>query len=91
MKHIPMRSCIVCRESKDKSELLRVVRRPDGTVVIDRTGREPGRGAYVCRHGDCMDTAVKKRAFNRAFKEQLPQSVYDSLTAATSDLESDGK
>ena len=91
MKHIPMRSCIVCRESKDKSELLRVVRRPDGSVVIDQTGREPGRGAYVCRHGDCMATAVKKCAFNRAFKEQLPQSVYDSLTEAMSNLESDGK
>lgn len=91
MKHIPMRSCIVCKESKDRSELLRVVRRPDGTVAIDRTGREPGRGAYVCRNGDCMAVAVKKRAFNRAFKEPLPQSVYDSLTGVISDLENDGK
>ena len=81
MKHIPQRSCIVCRESKDKSELLRVVRRPDGSVVLDDTGREPGRGAYVCKHGDCMATAVKKRLFNRAFSEQLTQSVYDGLSA----------
>lgn len=79
MKHIPQRSCIVCRESKDKSELLRVVRRVDGSVVIDRTGREAGRGAYICRSGDCMQTAIKKRALNRAFKQQLDQSVYDSL------------
>lgn len=88
MKHIPMRSCIVCRECKDKSELLRVVRRPDGTVVIDRTGKEPGRGAYVCANGGCMATAVKKRMFNRAFKQQLNNAVYDSLTAA---MEDDGK
>ena len=81
MKHIPQRSCIVCRESKDKSELTRVVRRPDGAVVIDGTGREAGRGAYVCKHGDCMATAVKKHLFNRAFSQQLPQSVYDDLSA----------
>lgn len=91
MKHIPMRSCIVCRESKDKSELLRVVKRPDGSVVIDRSGKEPGRGAYVCRNGDCMATAIKKRVFNRAFSRQLDQSVYDSLAAAMTDLDKDGK
>ncbi|MCH5155964.1 MAG: YlxR family protein [Clostridiales bacterium] len=88
MKHVPMRSCIVCRQSKDKSELLRVVKRPDGSVVIDHTGKEAGRGAYVCKNGDCMSVAVKKRVFNRAFKQQLPQSVYDSLSAS---MEDDGK
>ena len=84
MKHIPQRSCIVCRESKDKSELLRIVRRPDGSVVIDQTGHEAGRGAYVCRSGDCMQAAIKKRALNRAFKQQLDQSVYDGLAEAIS-------
>ena len=88
MKHIPQRSCIVCRECKDKSELLRVVKRPDGTVVIDSNGKEAGRGAYVCKHGDCMTTAVKRRLFNRAFKQQLDNSVYEALAAA---MENDGK
>lgn len=87
MKHIPMRSCIVCRESKDKSELLRVVRRPDGSIVIDQTGQS-GRGAYVCKHGDCMATAVKKHLFNRAFAQNIPQSVYDGLSA---EIGQDGK
>lgn len=94
MKHIPQRSCIVCRESKDKSELLRVVRRPDGSVVIDQTGREAGRGAYVCRSGECMQTAIKKRALNRAFKQQLDQSVYDRLEGELNGvckIDSDGK
>lgn len=88
MKHVPQRSCIVCRECKDKSELLRVVKRPDGTVVIDGTGKQSGRGAYVCKVGDCMATAVKKRVFNRAFKQQLDNSVYEALAAA---MEDDGK
>ena len=88
MKHIPLRSCIVCRSSKDKSELIRVVRRPDGEVVIDKTGKEAGRGAYVCDSGDCFATAIKKRALDRAFKQKLPQGIYDGLAAA---IEDDGK
>ena len=88
MKHIPLRSCIVCRESKDKSELFRVVRRPDGEVVVDPTGKEAGRGAYVCKAGDCFRSAIKKRALDRAFKQKLPQSVYDALALMTED---DGK
>lgn len=88
MKHIPQRSCIVCRESKDKSELLRVVKCPDGSIAIDATGKQAGRGAYVCKSGDCMQVAIKKRAFNRAFKQQIEQAVYDNLSAA---IEGDGK
>lgn len=81
MKHIPQRSCIVCRAQKDKSELVRVVRRPDGTVVTDKLGKESGRGAYVCASGDCMAQAIKKHAFDRAFKTKLAQSEYDRLEA----------
>ena len=88
MKHIPLRSCIVCGQSKDKSELLRVVKRPDGNVVIDKTGKEAGRGAYVCKNGDCFVSAIKKRALDRAFKQKLPKDVYDALAAA---IEDDGK
>lgn len=82
MKHIPMRSCIVCRRQKDKSELLRVVRKSDGSVEIDPTGKAAGRGAYVCKSGDCMHTAVQKRALDRAYKQQLSGEVYEELERA---------
>ena len=79
MKHVPVRSCIVCRRQRDKAELLRIVRKPDGEIVFDVMGREPGRGAYICADGDCMATALKKRALNRAYKTQIDVSVYDKL------------
>ena len=82
MKHVPLRTCIVCRKARDKSELVRVVRTPSGEVVLDETGKAAGRGAYVCKDGECMQTALKKRTFNRAFKTQLDKSVYDGLEAA---------
>ena len=46
MKHTPLRSCIVCREQKAKSELVRIVRKPDGEIVIDETGKLDGRGGF---------------------------------------------
>lgn len=87
MKHIPQRTCIVCREQRDKAELLRVVRRPDGSYAVDRVGREAGRGAYVCDNGKCLADAVKKRALNRAFKTQIPDEVYSELLKAEQKLD----
>ena len=86
MKHIPVRSCVVCRQQKEKSELLRVVKTPSGEIVLDETGRESGRGAYVCKSGECMTTAIKKRAFNRVYKQQLPDAVYEELERAYTDI-----
>ena len=74
-----MRSCIVCRQVKDKSDLLRIVRKPDGEIALDVTGREAGRGAYVCKDGECMGAMAKKRALARAFKQEIPQDAYDKL------------
>ena len=82
MKQGPMRSCIVCKETKDKSELLRIVRRSDGEIVLDVTGREPGRGAYVCDNPDCVYGMKKRRALSRAFKQNYPQEVYERIEAA---------
>ncbi|MBR2560087.1 MAG: YlxR family protein [Clostridia bacterium] len=65
-KNIPMRRCVGCRESKPQSELIRIAFR-DGTIKADLTGREPGRGAYVCGR-ECFEEAVKKKGFARAFR-----------------------
>ena len=78
-KKIPMRQCLGCREMKPKRELIRVVKSPEGEIVLDTKGKAPGRGAYICPDADCMKKAVKGRAFERAFSSQIPQAVYDEL------------
>lgn len=74
-----LRMCVVCRQMKDKSQLLRVNKTKDGRVCIDLSGKQDGRGAYICKNGDCLDKLDKNKAFNRAYKSQVDNDIYESL------------
>jgi predicted RNA-binding protein YlxR (DUF448 family) len=89
-KKVPMRKCIGCGEMKPKRELVRVVKAPDtknengeiterGELSLDLIGKKPGRGAYVCKNSECFEKAVKAKRFERAFKGQIPQSIFDGI------------
>ena len=75
----PQRQCIGCRESKDKNELVRVVKTPEGEIRLDRTGRKNGRGAYLCDSEECLQKARKSNALSRSFKINVPQETYEAL------------
>lgn len=75
----PSRQCIGCRESKEKKELIRVVKTPEGEFCIDRTGRMNGRGAYLCDSGECFAKARGNNALNRSFRMDVPDEIYDEL------------
>ncbi len=72
-KHVPLRTCISCRETKSKRELLRVVRTPDGHVLIDATGKKSGRGAYLCARRSCWENAIKKHRLEQEFEVALSE------------------
>ena len=78
-RKIPLRKCSGCGEMKQKNELVRVVRSPEGELSIDLTGRKSGRGAYVCRNVDCLRTARKRKALERSFACAIPSEIYDRL------------
>ena len=84
-KKIPQRQCMGCRERKEKRELIRVVRSPEGTVSLDFGGRKPGRGAYVCHDVACLQRARKSRALERAFETAIPAEVQADGTIGTTD------
>jgi predicted RNA-binding protein YlxR (DUF448 family) len=70
-KHIPMRTCVQCREVRPKRELVRIVRTPQGTVEIDARGKAAGSGAYLCRNRACWEKAIPKKQLDHALKTQL--------------------
>ncbi len=78
-KKNPMRQCLGCREMKEKRELIRVVRSPEGAIGLDFKGKAPGRGAYLCRSAECLKKAIRSKALERAFSVPIPPEVYESL------------
>ena len=78
-KHIPLRTCVACRETKPKRELLRVVRTPDGHVLIDATGKKSGRGAYLCARLSCWESALKKQRLEQELEVAIPEEDRSGL------------
>ena len=85
-KKVPMRMCVGCREKKEKRELIRVVRSPEGEVSLDPGGKKPGRGAYVCRSEACLKRAIRQRQLERQLQTPLTQEVGDGLARALQEL-----
>ena len=79
MKTLPQRKCIGCKSSFDKKDLIRIVKSPEGTISLDKTGKKNGRGAYICKNDKCLETAFKKKQLDYAFKEKVEASVYETL------------
>ena len=75
----PVRTCVACRQEAGKAELIRFVRRPDGAVVVDASGRQPGRGAYIHAAPECLELARKRRALDRALGAPLPPEVWSQI------------
>ena len=72
---VPTRTCVACRASNAKRELVRIVRTPDGKVLSDPSGRLAGRGAYLCADGSCWGTALEKGSLARALGVPLPEAL----------------
>lgn len=75
----PQRSCLGCREIRDRDLLLRFVLSPDGEVVPDIEAKLPGRGAYSCMNQACLRAAIKQRQFSRAFKREVSSPLADEM------------
>lgn len=80
-KKIPQRLCVGCQEMKNKKELTRIVRSPEGEVTIDLSGKKSGRGAYVCKSKSCLEQAVKAKRLERSLKQSIDPAVYQTLLA----------
>jgi len=74
------RMCAVCREVKDKEQLIRIVRQGKN-ILLDKGGKTSGRGAYICKKEECIGKARKSRAFERSFSCSISPDLYDELEA----------
>ena len=78
-KKIPQRQCMGCRERKEKREMIRVVRSPEGQISLDFRGKAPGRGAYICPKMECLKRAIKAKSLERSLDTAIPEEIYARL------------
>ncbi len=87
-KKIPQRTCIGCMDKTDQANLLRIVNSENGAKA-DFTGKAAGRGCYICPKEECLEKAIKRKAFQRQFKRNVTESELESIKVAISEVKKD--
>lgn len=78
-RKIPVRTCVVTQEAFPKSELLRIVRTPEGDIEVDETGKLNGRGAYIKKDLDVLEKAMKSKILEKRLECKIEDSVYEKI------------
>lgn len=79
--NIPLRMCCVCRKMYPQAQLIRVLKTKENVfMIVNGKQKLFGRSVYVCDKADCLLLLQKKKVLNRAFKQEVPQRIYDELT-----------
>ncbi|AEJ39884.1 hypothetical protein TPY_1703 [Sulfobacillus acidophilus TPY] len=86
IKKVPLRTCVACHTTRPKKELMRVVRQPDGQLLIDTKGKVSGRGAYLCPSRQCITGALKTHRIERALEVPLPEELVVALNQLAEEL-----
>jgi len=79
IRKIPERTCVITHEKFPKNELLRIVRTPEGEVIVDLTGKKNGRGAYIKKDLDVLERAKKSKALEKHLEVLIDNSVYEEI------------
>lgn len=79
MKKMPQRTCMGCNEKKDKKDLIRIVKNKNGEISIDKTGKQEGRGAYICNKVECLDKVIKSKRLEKVLETKISSEIYEDL------------
>lgn len=68
-----------CNQTKEKQELLRIVKSKDGDIEVDLTGKKNGRGAYICKSEECLNKVMKSKRLQRVLEQEISTEIYENL------------
>ncbi|MDD4779566.1 MAG: YlxR family protein [Tissierellia bacterium] len=83
-RKIPMRKCIGCMESFPKKELVRIVKNKENEIKLDLTGKQNGRGTYICRKTECFENAIKSKRLSKSLETEIPEEIYEEIKSEIS-------
>ncbi len=75
----PQRTCMACNQKKDKKELLRIVKNKENIVSVDQTGKQEGRGAYICKNIECLEKVIKSKRLEKVLDVKISQEIYENI------------
>lgn len=79
MKNQPQRTCMGCNSKKDKKDLIRIVKNKEDQISIDRTGKQEGRGAYLCDDIRCLEKVMKSKRLEKILDSKISEEIYENL------------
>ena len=79
IKRQPQRTCMGCNQKKDKKELVRIVKNKENEISIDKTGRQEGRGAYICNNIQCLEKVMKSKRLEKILDIKISEEIYENL------------
>lgn len=79
MRQPPERTCMGCNIKKPKKEFIRIVKNKNNEINIDRTGKMPGRGAYICDNIECLEKLIKSKRLEKVFETKISDEIYEKL------------
>ena len=79
MKRQPVRTCMGCNEKKEKKQLIRIVKNKMNEISLDRTGKQEGRGAYICDNIECLEKIIKSKRLEKIFDIKISDEIYENL------------
>lgn len=79
MKKQPQRTCMGCNTKKDKKDLIRIVKNKENQISVDRTGKQEGRGAYLCDDIQCLEKVIKSKRLEKVFDMKISEEIYENL------------
>ena len=79
MKKMPQRTCMGCNTKKDKKDLIRIVKNKQNVINIDKTGKQEGRGAYICNNTECLQKAIKSKRLEKVLESKINDDIYENL------------
>lgn len=91
MKKAFQRKCMACNSKKNKYDFIRIVRSSNGEIMIDKTGKIDGRGAYICSNIECLDKVIKSNRIEKMLKSNIDKKIYEDIRGVIIDNENTKK
>ena len=79
MKKAFQRKCMACNTKKDKYELIRIIKKNNGEILVDKTGKLDGRGAYICNDISCLEKVIKSNRIGKVLKSNIDKKIYEDI------------